>query len=241
MAIQKTSEYEKGVFINCPFDEHYEKLLYALIFAIHDCGFVARCALEASDSGKVRFTKILDIIRQCRFGIHDISRTELSRNGLPRFNMPLELGLFLGAKEFDKRREKVCLVLDRKNFRYQKFCSDIAGQDIQAHNLKVGAAIEAVRDWLQTNRKSRKTIPGGTTICQRYRRFLRKLPTLCQAARLNKDKLIFVDRQNLVIGWIKANRDWRPGMRQVALKRISDRSQTKARLNRRQRQAALRF
>ena len=117
MPVQKTSSYEKGVFINCPFDHDYEKLFYALIFAIHDCGFVARCALEASDSGEVRISKIVEIIRQCKFGVHDISRTELGSNGLPRFNMPLELGLFLGAKEFDPTNKKICLILDRtKNF-----------------------------------------------------------------------------------------------------------------------------
>jgi hypothetical protein len=210
MAVRKTSSYGKGVFINCPFDKEYERLLCALIFAIHDCGFVARCALEANDSGEVRFHKIVDIIRQCKYGIHDISRTELGGHQLPRFNMPLELGLFLGAREFDKRRKKVCLVLDKKAFRYQKFCSDIAGQDIQAHNLKVASAIEAVRDWLQVNSKtSQKTIPSGQIIYQRYRHFLRKLSTLCEAAGLNENKLIFVDWQNLVIGWIKRNNDWR--------------------------------
>jgi len=58
---------------------------------LHDCGCVARCALEAYDSGDVRIEKILDIIDQCKLGIHDISRTELNEHSLPRFNMPLEL------------------------------------------------------------------------------------------------------------------------------------------------------
>jgi hypothetical protein len=206
MSVPKTPNYEKGVFINCPFDKEYEKLLYALIFAIHDCGFVARCALEAIDSGEVRITKIVEIIRQCKFGVHDISRTELSKNKLPRFNMPLELGLFLGAKEFDKHRPKVCLVLDKTRFRYQKFCSDIAGQDIQAHNGSVASAIQAVRDWLRTSgQEPGITIPGGQRIYNRYRRFLRKLPTMCEETQLDEDQLIFLDRQNLVIAWIKAN------------------------------------
>ena len=102
-------------------------------------GLFARCALEASDSGEARIDKILAIIAKCKFGIHDISRTELSKNTkLPRFNMPLELGLFLGAKTFGPReaRAKVCLILDRQKYRYQKFCSDIAGQDIEAHDGK---------------------------------------------------------------------------------------------------------
>jgi hypothetical protein len=207
MSVLKTSKYEKGVFINCPFDEQYEKLLYALIFAIHDCGFVARCALEASDSGEVRIAKIVEIIRQCKFGIHDISRTEVGeKNRLPRFNMPLELGLFLGAKEFHKSRKKICLILDRTKFRYQKFCSDIAGQDIEDHGNNVNRVIKATRDWLQTNGgDSGIRIPSGSNICKRYRRFLKALPTLCAAENLNEEEPIFVDRQNLVIGWIVGN------------------------------------
>ena len=107
MSVPQAARYEDSVFINCPFDEEYEKLFQALVFAIHDCGFVARCALEASDSGEVRIKKILDIIDECKFGIHDISRTALSRNTkLPRFNMPLDLGLFLGAKQFDKKADR---------------------------------------------------------------------------------------------------------------------------------------
>ena len=67
----------------------------ALVFAIHDCGYIARSALEAENSAEVRIDKIAKIIKDCRYGIHDISRTEVSREtGLPRFNMPFELGLF---------------------------------------------------------------------------------------------------------------------------------------------------
>jgi len=59
-----------------------------MVFAVHDCGYVARCALETDDSGDVRIEKILAIVDQCKFGIHDISRPELNAHSLPRFNMP---------------------------------------------------------------------------------------------------------------------------------------------------------
>jgi hypothetical protein len=127
--------------------------------------------------------------------------------------MPLELGLFLGAKTFDRRRRqaKVCLILDREKYRYQKFCSDIAGQDIEAHQGQPQMAIKAVRDWLQTNRRgSPAIIPDGKTIYDRYQRFLLDLPDLRRRAHLDKDeKLIFLDYQILVVGWIQVN-DWRP-------------------------------
>ena len=51
--------YGDRVFLNVPFDKRYRALLEALVFAVHDCGFVARCALE-SDDGTVKQTGFPD-------------------------------------------------------------------------------------------------------------------------------------------------------------------------------------
>ena len=134
-----SADYDLNVFVNCPFDAQYLKLFNAIVFTVHDCGFVARCALEITDTSQVRISKIFSIISDCRIGVHDLSRTEVRGPArLPRFNMPLELGMFLGAKQYGDitQQRKICLVLDRKPFRYQMFCSDIAGQDIAAHGGK---------------------------------------------------------------------------------------------------------
>jgi hypothetical protein len=60
--------YDRSVFINCPFDDRYRPLLHAIIFAVQDCGFLARCALEVEDSGEERIRKIKRIIRECQYG-----------------------------------------------------------------------------------------------------------------------------------------------------------------------------
>jgi hypothetical protein len=123
-------DYSINVFINCRFDAAYKPLFEALVFAITHCGFRPRCALEIDDGSQVRIDKIFRVIEECRFGIHDLSRTELDTSSrLPRFNMPLELGMFLAAKRFGEARQrtKVCLILDRDSYRYQKFISDIRG------------------------------------------------------------------------------------------------------------------
>lgn len=133
---------------------------------MHDAGFVARSALEVSDATQNRYERILRIISECRYGIHDISRTELDEaSGLPRFNMPLELGLFLGSKRFGNKtqRTKSCLIIDREPYPYQRFISDLAGQDILAHENNPELAIALVRDWLRTESK-RTGIPGGEAI-----------------------------------------------------------------------------
>lgn len=99
-----SSNYDSGVFINCPFDEAYQRLFDAIVFSVHDCGFSARSALEVDDSAQVRIDKIYRIIADCKFGIHDLSRTEPNpETGLPRFNMPLELGIFLGPGNTGRR------------------------------------------------------------------------------------------------------------------------------------------
>ena len=78
-------EYEKNVFINCPFDSAYAPLFQAIVFAIHDAGFRAKCARERFDSSEVRLQKILSLIAGSRLSIHDLSRTELDESSaLPK-------------------------------------------------------------------------------------------------------------------------------------------------------------
>lgn len=57
------------VFINSPFDTGYQPIFSAIVFAVYDLGFVARCSLEDDDAGEVRLTKIQRIIEECRYGI----------------------------------------------------------------------------------------------------------------------------------------------------------------------------
>jgi len=200
------SDYNDNVFINCPFDPDYKPLFDAIVFAVFDCGFIARCALEEEDASQIRIEKIYKIISQCRYGIHDISRTELDTNtNLPRFNMPLELGIFLGAKKFGggKQKKKSCLILDRDPYRYREFISDISGQDIQAHNNDPRKAVTIVRNWLR-RASGRITIPSGDIIWEHYQEFIEALPKMCQICKLNVNELIFNDYTWLVTEWLKA-------------------------------------
>ncbi len=145
--------YSRSVFINCPFSSDYQPIFRAICFAVYACTFRPRCALEVSDSSQVRLSKIQNIIRECQYGIHDISFMALDpKSKLPRLNMSFELGLFLASKNFGsgKQRRKNALILDRRGYRYQKALSDISGQDIALHNGDPNKAICEVRDWLDT-------------------------------------------------------------------------------------------
>lgn len=200
-------KYEKSVFINCPFDEEYNSLFEAVVFTVHDCGFVARCSKEINDSSQVRAEKLFQMIADCKYGVHDISRTELDeKNKLPRFNMPLELGYFLGAKRFGnkKQKEKLGLILDVEPYRYQKFCSDIAGQDISAHENNADKIIRLIRNWLNDS-VSDVRIPSGSKIAGRYHLFEDDLPLYCRIFRKEKSELTFIDFRNMVVEWLKDN------------------------------------
>jgi len=199
--------YTRNVFLNCPFDEVYQLIFQAIIFTVFDCGYTPRCSLEIEDSSEVRIDKIIKVISECKFGIHDISRTELDKDtNLPRFNMPLELGMFLGAKRFgnDKQEKKACLILDKALYRFQIFISDIAGQDIQSHKNDDSEVIKVVRNWLR-NVSGRVTIPGGKEILRRYRLFKMELSTLCEKMKLEIDEMVFNDYTNIVFQWLKCN------------------------------------
>lgn len=199
--------YDRNVFINCPFDDAYRTEIFrALVFAVHDCGFQTRCALETTNAAESRISKIERIIEECQYGIHDLSRTELDPDSnLPRFNMPLELGLFLGAKRFGsvKQKRKSALVLDIERYRYHKFISDIAGQDISAHNGKTEQAIRRVRDWLKPNNPE-VSIPGGQKMARRFESFSAVFPTMCAVAGYDDDPP-FHDYVYIVCEWLKKN------------------------------------
>jgi len=201
---QIPNDFEKSVFINCPFDDQYVHLFNAIVFAVYDAGFKPRCALEVSDGGQYRLEKIMQIISECRYGIHDTSRTSLDPvNRLPRFNVPLELGLDLGCRKFgnDDQAQKVILILDTTPHRYQKFISDIAGQDVFAHAGVIEKAVKQVRNWLRTA-SGKSDIPSGAEIYKRYRLFSKRLPQLCKNLRLDLQDLPFVDFSHSIVTWL---------------------------------------
>lgn len=160
-----THHYETSVFLNCPFDKQYVPLFQAAIFAVTDCGFQVRCSLEVVDASQIRLQRIYELIGACRYGIHDLSHVQIDENSqLPRFNMPLEFGIFLGAKVFGSKvqKRKMYLVFDELPYRYQKYVSDISGQDIESHHNDPEVLIGSIRNWLASLYPG--VLPSGSVI-----------------------------------------------------------------------------
>jgi hypothetical protein len=85
-------------------------------------------------------------------------------------------------------------------------CSDIAGQDIEAHSNKPAKAIELVRNWLSGPANERGSrIPSGTVIASRYAQFVAELPGWCDRQRLIVSQLTYRDNYLLIIDWLKTN------------------------------------
>lgn len=144
-------EFDRCVFVNCPFDEEYLPLLRPLVFTILAFGLRPRLALERSDSGETRITKIVELISKSAFGIHDLSRCRARKKGeYYRMNMPLELGIDLGAKLLGAKSyaSKRILILEEERYRFQASISDLSNSDIKAHEGKPEEVVRAVRDWL---------------------------------------------------------------------------------------------
>ena len=198
-------DYDFNVFINCPFDAEYMPMFDASLFAVYKCGFRPRCALEEDNAGDIRIEKINKIIQECRFGVHDISRTELDvTHSLPRFNMPLELGLFLGAKRFGSKLQKykVAVVCDKEEFRYQKYISDIAGQDVKAHDGNPQSFIRLIRNTLNTA-KINGPIPGADAIIKSFSNFQLVLPELRAELKLSENDITYADKTQMIEQWLK--------------------------------------
>ena len=194
----------ESVFLNYPFDDEYLPLLDAMLFAILACGLRPRCASEYGDGGEVRIEKLYSLIGECRFAVHDLSRVELTEESkLPRFNMPLELGIWLGAKRFgSKQKNKVCLILDSQQHRHPKFISDISGQDAISHGNDPLKLVRAVRDWLQPYLTLGSKLPGGSHYVTLYEQFCKVRPKLATEARRLVSELTFRDRVQLIEVWL---------------------------------------
>ena len=72
----KVADYNDSVFINCPFDEEYKHMFQAIVYATYRCGFFPQSALDEDNGSDNRLDKIMRKIKDCRYGIHDLSRIE---------------------------------------------------------------------------------------------------------------------------------------------------------------------
>lgn len=196
--------FETNVFINCPFDKDYAPLLRTLSFTLLYLDLEPKLSQTLSSS-TIRINQIKQHIRNCKFSIHDLSRSKpLKKGDLPRFNMPYELGLDIGASEYGGKtlKAKKTLILETERYHYQKVLSDISGQDIENHKDDPLTLNSKVRNWLSAN-KPGIIIPGQGQIWIAFNQFSADLNTTLSATYTAKDI------EEMPIGdYIKFAKDW---------------------------------
>lgn len=168
MSTHSNTGFDRSVFINCPFDEDFRPILEAIAFCIVDCGLSPRLSTERLDSGEARLAKIVELMRESRYSIHDLSRVQATTEGeYARLNMPFELGVDHGLAQSGNPdlATKKLLVVAEDQYKYQVALSDIAGWDIDAHDGKYDKAIRCVRNWLVSHLQG---IPAASTIIGHY-------------------------------------------------------------------------
>jgi hypothetical protein len=193
--------------VNCPYDEAYLPLLRVLVFTIHACGFRARLAVEEINSAKPRLQRIIDLVRECKLGIHDLSRVRSNGDGeLPRFNMPFECGVFVGAQTFGdvRQRKKAFLLLEAEAHRHQKTLSDAAGLDPRLHRDLPDTLVACARDFLAGHITPRPL--GSAHLISLYGEFDAAYPSLAEmfgheASQL-RQLVTFADWRWIVADWL---------------------------------------
>jgi hypothetical protein len=166
--------FETNCFINCPFDDAYRRILKPILFTVTMLGLTPRIALESLDSGRPRIDRIVALIEESRFAIHDLSRLKATSAGeIFRLNMPFELGLDVGCRQFRGGRwaEKRCLILESERYRYQAAISDLSNSDIAVHGDDPRTACREVRHWLVAQ-TGRRAAPGPTAVWTAFNDFM---------------------------------------------------------------------
>lgn len=138
----------KSVFLNVPYDPEYGSLFIALIAGIAGLGCTPHCVLDVPSGGRNRLDRVFGLIASCDASIHDLSRVTLSGAfGVPRFNMPFELGITYALSQVGTHS---FFVLEEKPFRLQASLSDLNGHDPHIHNGTSAGILRCLLDCFGT-------------------------------------------------------------------------------------------
>jgi hypothetical protein len=166
---------QQRVFINIPYDKHFECLYLAYITALSAMGFVPQATLGIA--GSRRLERIASLIESCSYSIHDLSRVQLNPSAprTPRFNMPFELGLAVAWSRSRPRHK--WFVFESVTRRLAKSMSDLDGTDPYIHD---GTARGVMRE--VCNAFVRPDQPTVPQMMRMYRDLRRGVPKILHNA-----------------------------------------------------------
>jgi hypothetical protein len=167
-----------SVFLNIPYDAAFERLFLAYIAAISAFGFTPRATLEIP-FGERRLERILALIFESRYSIHDLSRVQVDRRApcTPRFNMPFELGLTVALSR-SGHPDHSWVVCESMAHRIKKSLSDLDGTDAYVHGGTIAGVFRELGNAFVGSARQ-PTAPEMATI---YRRLRVQLPSILKSA-----------------------------------------------------------
>jgi hypothetical protein len=166
--VRKRDRNSKAVFLNIPYDPNFESLCLAYICGLACFGLVPRATLEIP--GNRRLDRIITLIQECSFSIHDLSRVQLDpyKPRTPRFNMPFELGLAVAVEKLVDPSHS-WYIFEAVNRRTEKSLSDIAGTDVYVHGGTVGGIFKQLANaFIREERQP--TVTGMQSVYRYIRR-----------------------------------------------------------------------
>lgn len=170
----------RAVFLNIPYDSKFERLYLAYIAGIVVFGLKPKIALEVP-GGVGGLTRIVELIRRCRFSFHDLSRTEtdVRRPRTPRFNMPVECGMAIMLHALG--HDHTWCLFEKDFRRVRKSTSDLAGTDVYTHSGTVKGVLREIGNALVHVEKR----PDFAASLAMYRSLQNSLPLIMNRAGSN--------------------------------------------------------
>jgi hypothetical protein len=167
-----------SVFLNIPYDPAFEKLFLAYVAGVSAFGFTPRATLEIP-FGERRLDRILSLIRQSRYSVHDLSRVQLDRNAprTPRFNMPFELGVTVALARF-VHSDHSWIVCESMPHRIKKSLSDLDGTDPYIHGGTVAGVFRELGNAFVGSARQ----PTVAEMARIYRSLRARLPAILKRA-----------------------------------------------------------
>jgi hypothetical protein len=165
-------QFERAVFVNCPFDQEYAPLLEAALFCIVYFGLTPRLANERLEAGENRLDKIVEMMQNSKYSIHDLSRCKAKRRSeFFRMNMPFEFGIDVGLRRsgVEKLESKKFLIFEEGPYDLKRSLSDAAGQDVEFHRNDYQLIIKKTRDFFRVEGNVRA--PGASRLISDYATF----------------------------------------------------------------------
>jgi hypothetical protein len=172
--VKKLRVEPDSVFLNVPYDARFKKTYLAYLSGLVTLGLSPKATL-AIPGGITRLDRIFNLIRSCRYSLHDLSRVELDRNypPTPRFNMPMELGMAVAWAKLNPT-DHTWFVFESQERRAQKSISDLNGTDCNIHG---GTAEGVMRELCNAfvRRRGRVTVPS---MLENHRELKKQVPDL---------------------------------------------------------------